>query len=220
MNPQLLSLLVFLAILGGLMLITVCLHRYLKLPTEQSRKFLHVTGGIMCLFLPSFFQSHWWVLSLSLITFLILLVTYTRKWMPAVHETKRYSLGSILFPIPVYACFLMAELNGNGLYFYLPISLLAISDTAAEIGGVKWGAMSKQFFNGQKTLVGSLCFFITSIFVCAGWLYGGFHLPVKDALLLTILITLISTMAELVTLHGWDNLTVPAATLLILQLFG
>jgi phytol kinase len=220
MNPQLLSLLIFLSVLAVLMVITVCLHRYLKLPSEQSRKFLHVAGGLMCLFFPAFFLSHWWVLALSAIAFLILLVTYMRKWMPAVHQTKRYSLGSVLFPIPVYACFLMAELNNNWLYFYLPISLLAISDTAAETGGVRWGAMSIQFFNGQKTLVGSLCFFISSIFVCVGWLYLGFHLPVKDVLLLTLLITAATTLAELVTLHGWDNLTVPAATLVILYLLG
>ena len=219
MQPQLISLLLFLFILGALMGITVLLHQYCKLPAEQSRKFLHVSGGIMAIFLPLFFQSHWWVLALTGTAFIILLITYLRKLLPAVHRIKRYSLGSVLFPVPVYLCFLLAERMHNNLYFWLPISLLAISDTAAEIGGQWWGAGTKQFFNGQKTMAGTLSFGVTGILVTIGWLYFGFHLPVAEVLLLTVLITLFSALAELVTLQGWDNLTVPAMTALILYLF-
>jgi phytol kinase len=140
--------------------------------------------------------------------------------LPAVHATKRYSLGSVLFPFPVYGCFLIAELNHSDLFFYLPISLLAISDTAAEIGGNKWGAKSKQFFNGQKTLAGTICFFITAILVSFGWLYFGFHLQLADALKITIIVAALSAISELVTLHGWDNITVPMVTVLILQAFS
>ena len=105
------------------------------------------------------------------------------------------------------------------MYFYLPISLLVISDTAAEIGGnTRWGYQGKQFFNGQKTLAGSVCFFITATLVSAGWLYMGCHLPIVSLLKTGLLISLLATMAELVTLHGWDNLTVPATALLLLGL--
>jgi phytol kinase len=220
MNTQLISLMVFLSILTGLMVITVVLHKYFKLSTEQSRKFLHVSGGVMCLFFPLFFKSHWWVLALASTAFCILLITYKRKMLPAVHATKRYSLGSVLFPFPVYGCFLIAELNHSDLLFYLPISLLAISDTAAEIGGNKWGAKSKQFSNGQKTLAGTICFFITAILVSFGWLYFGFHLQLADALKITIIVAALSSISELVTLHGWDNITVPMVTVLILQAFS
>lgn len=219
MNAQLISLLVFLTILGGLMLITVLLHHYFHLPAEQSRKFLHVSGGIMSIFLPLFFHSHWWVLALAGIAFAILLFTYSRKLLPAVHQTKRYSLGSVLFPVPVYACFLIAELKQDNLYFWLPVSLLAISDTAAEMGGHWWGARTEQFFNGQKTMAGTLSFAVTALAVNIGWLFFGFHLPATAIILLAVMVTLFSALAELVTLHGWDNLSVPAVTILILLLF-
>jgi phytol kinase len=219
MNVQLFWLFVFLAILPALIGITVLLHKYLKLPAEQSRKFIHVAGGLVCLQFPSFFTSHWWVLILALASFLTLLTTYKRKMLPSIHQTKRYSLGSVIFPLPVYACFLMAEINHNNLFFYLPVSLLAVSDTAAEIGGTKWGSLSKQFFNHQKTLIGSICFFVTAAAVCFGWLYVGYHLPIANTIKIGFTITLFATIAELVTLHGWDNLTVPAVTILVLQLF-
>jgi phytol kinase len=219
MNAQLFWLFVFLAILPALIGMTVLLHKYLKLPAEQSRKFIHVAGGFVCLLFPSFFTSHWWVLVLTLASFLTLLITYKRKMLPSIHQTKRYSLGSVIFPLPVYACFLMAEINHNNLFFYLPVSLLAISDTAAEIGGTRWGATSKQFFNRQKTLIGSICFFVTAAAVCFGWLHFGYHLPLADTIKIGFTVTFFATVAELVTLHGWDNLTVPAVTILVLQLF-
>jgi phytol kinase len=218
MNQQLLWLLFFLLILLLLIIISEVLHKRFKWPAEQSRKFLHVSGGLMCLLFPAIFNSHWWVLSLAVVAFVLLLITYKRKMLPSVHQTKRYSLGSVLFPIPVYACFLIAEINNNDLFFYLPVSLLAISDTAAEIGGNRWGHLSKQFFGGLKTLAGSVCFFISSLLIITGLLYFCYHLSAIDVLKIGLLISLLTTVAELVTLHGWDNLTVPAVAILLLIL--
>lgn len=218
MNSQFLWLLFFLLLLLILIIAAELLHRYMKFSTEQSRKFLHVSGGLMCLLFPLLFHSHWWVLPLTTIAFIILLFTYTKKMLPSIHLTKRYSVGSVLFPIPVYACFLAAELNHNDLYYYIPVSLLTISDTMAEIGGNLWGHLGKKFFGGQKTMAGSICFFVTAIVVNLIWLYGFYHLPVTDVWKIGLTIAFIATITELVTLHGWDNLTVPAVTVGILLL--
>ena len=161
MTSQLLWLLVFLLLLVVLIATSELLHRRFKFKPEQSRKFLHVSGGLMCLLFPSIFTSHWWLLVLAMVAFIILLITYKRKMLPSVHRTKRYSLGSVLFPIPVYLCFAFAEWQQNSLFYYIPISLLAIADTSAEIGGNLWGHLTKKFFGGQKTLAGPLCFLFT-----------------------------------------------------------
>src|SRR5690349_14235552 len=102
MNSQVLSLLVFLGLLSALTLITELLHRVFRLPVEQSRKFLHVSGGLMCLLFPRFFTSHWWLLPLAVISFLLLFITRQRKMLNSIHKTRRRTVGSILFPIPVY----------------------------------------------------------------------------------------------------------------------
>lgn len=174
----------------------------------------------MCLLFPSLFSSHWWVLALAATAFIILLFTYKRKMLSSVHQTKRYSVGSVLFPIPIYFCFLAAELKGSDLFFYLPVALLAIADTAAEAGGNKWGHCSRQFFNGQKTLAGSLSFFAAAIIICIVLLGMLYHLPITDVLITGSLVVFFSTVAEAVTLHGWDNLSIPAVTLLVLYFFS
>ena len=219
MNLQLLWLLVFLLILIGLIGIAELLHRKVKVRPEHSRKFLHVSGGLTCLLLPSVFDSHWWLLVLAVIAFSILLITYRKKLLPSVHQTKRYSLGSVLFPIPVYLCFLFAEWQQNVLFFYIPVSLLAISDTAAETGGNTWGHKTKQFFGGQKTLAGSISFFITALLICFIWLNPLALYPAAEATKMSLFISLSTAIAETITLHGWDNLSVPLVATSVLYSF-
>ena len=215
MPSQLLSLLLFLTLLLTLIIISELLHRYWKFPAEQSRKFLHVTGGLMCLLFPTFFQSHWWMLALTGVSFLLLLTTYLIKLLPSVHQTKRKTIGSVLFPIPVYCCFFIAKQQHNDLLYYIPISLLTISDTAAEIAGTKWGHHTKSFFNKQKTLAGAIAFATTAVIVCFTWLTI-FHYPLTTALYTCVLIALLTAITESLTLYGWDNLTVPAVAIGIL----
>jgi dolichol kinase len=219
MSSQLLWLLLFLFLLLLLIAVTELLHRKLNVKAEQSRKFLHVSGGLMCLLFPSVFASHWWLLILAVTAFVLLLITYRKKLLPSVHQTKRYSLGSVLFPVPVYLCFLMAEIRDEHLYFYIPVSLLAVSDTAAEIGGNLWGHLSIKFFGGQKTLAGSLCFSFTALIVCFVWLNIIFHFPVTEAIKISLLISVPAAITELITLHGWDNLSVPAVAVAVLWFF-
>ena len=173
----------------------------------------------MCLLFPSIFTNHWWLLILAVIAFAILFVTYKTKQLASVHQTKRYTVGSLLFPIPVYLCFLMVEKADNNLYFYLPVSLLAISDTAAEIGGNLWGHRTAKFFKEQKTLAGTLSFLATALIVCFCWLNTVNGFTLNDVILFTLIISVCTAVTETVTLHGWDNLSVPAITVLLLLLF-
>lgn len=219
MNSQLLWLMIFLLMLVVLISISELLHRKFKVRSEQSRKFLHVSGGLMCLLFPSMFTSHWWLLALATIAFVILLITYKRKLLPSVHQTKRYSLGSVLFPIPVYLCFVFAEIQGDVLFYYIPVSLLAIADTSAEIGGNFWGHKTRNFFDGQKTFAGTLSFLFTSFIVCFVWLNVISLFPATEAIKISLFVAVITAITETITLHGWDNLSVPAVAIAVLWIF-
>jgi len=214
-NPQLLALFIFLGVLLVLIGISELLYRVFRLPAETSRKFLHVSGGLTCLLLPTFFTSDWWILALTSSAFILLLGTYLMHMLQSVHKTRRNSIGSIIFPIPVYCCFLTAQTLHNNLFFYLPVSLLAISDTSAEIAGTRWGHLTKQFFNGQKTLAGTLAFFGTALLICYGWLEY-YDLSRQGIIAGTLVISISASLAELVTLKGWDNLTIPVIATVIL----
>lgn len=214
MNPQWLVSGIFLLLF--LIIIMVAQRMYkASMDPEKSRKFVHVAGGTLSLFLPLFIDSQYYVLGLCSIAFLVLLITHIRKQLPSIHQTKRKSIGSIIFPIPVYLCFASSCINNNELLFYIPVSLLTFSDTVAELGGKKWGKYTPSLWKGQKTLAGSFCFLLSAAAITAGWLF--FY--DKPNIELVLLVTITSTVAEMISLRGWDNLTVPLTALWMMGLY-
>src|ERR1043166_8899619 len=139
MSPEFLTTVILLLLFLILIIIANYLYKHYRWSSENSRKFIHVAGGILCLVGFRFVHSHWYVLILCSIAFTILLITFIKKTLPSIHNTRRISFGSILFPIPIYFCFLASKHWNNNLFFYLPVFLLTISDTLAEWGGNKWG---------------------------------------------------------------------------------
>src|SRR5690349_16796857 len=139
MNPQLIASILFVLAFLALIFISHLLHHQYKIEVDFSRKFLHIAGGLLALLLPFFFSEVWYVVFICVLAFLLLLLTYAANKLQAVHRTSRRSVGSIVFPIPVFICFLAAQLSHNNLLFFLPISLLTLADPAAEWGGKKWG---------------------------------------------------------------------------------
>jgi phytol kinase len=201
---------IFLSIFLLLVGMAHLLYRLLKFPAEQSRKFLHVSGGLLALSAPLFFLSHWPVLIICMSAFLFLLFTYIKQMLPAVHRTKRKSVGSVIFPIAVYFCFLIATKKNNDLLFYLPVSFLTISDTMAEWGGTKWGDQTIRLKN-NKSMAGALSFAVCSIFIAIAWGMV-YHLGTQQIMVMTAITTFAATLAELWSSDGWDNLTIPLVT--------
>jgi len=212
---QIVYAIIFLGIFLLLVGLAHTLYKFFNVSSEISRKFLHVSGGILALSSPLFFSSHKWVLILCSLAFLLLLFTYLKSWLPSIHQTKRKSIGSVIYPIPIYLCFFIAMQNDNNLLFYLPISLLTISDTMAELGGKKWGTNSRGVIIGQKTIAGSISFAVSTLVISIIWEII-FKLPVQQMIIISITTTLIATIAEMVSTKGWDNVTVPLITLMLL----
>ena len=193
------------------------LHTKLHVPVDSSRKFLHISGGMLALCMPLLLPTHWWVLGLCLLAFFLLLFTYLLNYLQGIHGTKRKSIGSIIFPVPVYICFLCSEIWNSNLLFYLPICLLTIADPIAEWGGKKWGHLTKSFFNHQKTLAGTICFAIAA-FVLSISITSAYNRSLIGILMISIAVPIVSGLSELISLKGWDNITVPLSSLLILLL--
>jgi len=215
MGQQTIYAIIFLSLFLLLVAIAHLLYRIFRVSPEVSRKFLHVTGGILALCSPLFFRSHWWILLLCSLAFLLLLFTYIKRLLPSIHQTKRKSIGSVVYPIPIYFCFLVASDKSNDLLFYLPVSLLTISDTMAELGGKTWGMRSRKLMYSQKSIVGSISFAISALLMCVVWGVV-FNLPLQEMIVLSIATTLMATITEVISTRGLDNITVPLVALVSL----
>lgn len=216
LNPLLLAL-CFLTLFG----FAEFLYHQKKVKAEITRKIVHIGTGLLTLLFPVFLSSHWQVLFLCVSFLIILLASLHFRLLPSINGISRISHGSILFPVAVYACFILYLYAHRGLvFFYMPILILSISDPVAALTGKRFPFGKYRINGGNKTVAGSLAFFATSALVSALCLYfhQGAHVSITYMLPSIFLIACTTTAAEAVSTRGTDNITIPAVAALNLTL--
>ncbi len=214
---------VYLIGIGLLLIFNELNYRRLKLRGEFTRKFAHFTATLATVPFPYIFTSHWYVLVLALLFFAVLLFTQKGTQLKSIHDIKRKSIGSYLLPLSIYLTFLISNLKGNMFLYILPMLILAVSDPMAAILGINIKAYNGRIKIGgkklNKTWLGSGAFLVSSFVISVIALY--FHRGVFDlkAFWLALTIALVTTLSELISWRGSDNLSIPLSTVLILILF-
>ncbi|GGH25645.1 diacylglycerol/polyprenol kinase family protein [Dyadobacter endophyticus] len=209
--PPLILACCFLALFG----VSEWLYHVGKVKAEWTRKIVHIGTGLLTLLFPVVLASHWQVLFLCVSFLVILLVSLKFTWLPSINAIDRFSYGSILFPVIVYALFLVFQMAGKGLIvFYLPILILAICDPVAALVGKRFPFGKYQVLGGDKSVTGSLAFLVSALLVTAVTIFA-FH-DVTSRMLLILLVPAIATVAEGLGVKGMDNFTIPASVVLTL----
>ena len=209
-------------ILSGLFLLLfflaeVLYHKF-KVKVELTRKFVHFTTGAITMLFPIMLGNHWFVLLLCASFAFILIISLKFNLMPSINAIDRKSYGSISYPISVYTCYLAYDYyEQNYLFFYLPILILAICDPIAALTGRKW-PKGKYIINGDnKTLLGSSMFFLSAFILCFIFY---FVMNKNNFMWLffisSLIIALFTTITEAISSKGFDNITIPMATILLL----
>ena len=198
-------------------------YRRLKVKGEITRKFAHFTATLATIPFPYIFPSHWYILVLALLFFAVLLFTQHGTQLKSIHDIQRKSIGSYLLPISIYISFLLSDLMDNKFIYILPMLILAISDPMAAILGI-----NIKNFNGRikifgrklnKTWLGSGAFFVSSFVISILALYFNRGLFDVKAFWLSLLIASVTTLAELISWRGSDNLSIPLSAVAVLLLF-
>lgn len=185
---------------------------------EGTRKLVHFGGAFVTIFFPFILTSQWTVLVLAIIFGLIMFLTKKFGLLKSVHAVERKSDGAIYHPIAIYACFLYSQFLNQPWFYVIAISVLAISDALAAIVGKNYGANEYIVEVGlRKTIEGSVTFFLTSFLIVHLVLLLATPLDRLESVLIALLISLIVTVFEGVSLKGADNLFIPLATIFILS---
>ncbi len=199
----------------ALFVVAELIHRLADVPTERTRKLTHVGAGAVVASLPWLLQSHWTVLILSFSFFGLLALGKVTGLLGSIHRIRRRSGGAYYYPFAVYLLYLLAD--GDKLLYLLPILIMALSDTAAALVGQRFGQRSYRVLDGSRTLEGSSTFLGLTFLLClvgfaldgrAGW---------PSVLLLTLVVALVATAVEAVSVRGSDNLLIPVAVWFVLD---
>jgi dolichol kinase len=214
---------IYLIGIGLLLIFNELVYRRLSPTGEITRKFAHFSSVLATVPFPYIFPSHWYILVLALLFATVLFVTSKGKQLKSIHGVTRKSVGSYLLPLSIYITFFISDFSGNKFLYILPMLILAISDPMAAIlginlkaynGRIKW--MGKKL---NKTWLGSGAFWVSSFVISLIALY--FHRGIFDlkAFWLALAVSVVSTLAELISWRGSDNLSIPLSAVAVLVLF-
>ncbi|BDX38285.1 MAG: phosphatidate cytidylyltransferase [Bacteroidales bacterium] len=211
---------IYLVGLAVLLIFNEINYRRLKVKGEISRKFAHFAATLCTIPLPYVFSSHWYVFILAVIFALVLFITQKGHLLQSIHDVERKSIGSYLLPISIYVTFFVSKYFESRLMYVLPILILAISDPMAAIVGIgmkKYNHRIKIFgIDTQKSMFGSGAFLLSSLLVCLMALYFNRRVFDETTIVISLTIAVVSTIVELFSRRGLDNLLVPISVILVL----
>ncbi|RLD61891.1 MAG: phosphatidate cytidylyltransferase [Bacteroidetes bacterium] len=198
-------------------------YRRLNIKGEISRKFAHFVSTLATVIFPYIFSSHWYVLVLAIIFFIVLFITKNGTQLKSIHDIDRKSIGSYLLPLSIYITFFISEQLDNKLLYILPMLILAISDPMAAIVGISLKKNNHKIIifgiDTKKSIFGSGAFFLSSLIISLIALYFNRISFDTTTLLIAFLVALVSSIGELLSWRGSDNISIPISVILVLTIF-
>lgn len=218
MNKEILNTGILAALFFVLFGVSEFLYKRLKIKAAFTRNIVHFGTGMLTLLFPLMLTNYWSVFFLCASFAIILIISLKLNFLKSINAINRISYGSVLYPIAVYGCYLVYYFSGKDLIlFYLPILILAISDPIAALTGKRWPMGRFYIGRNEKTLMGFISFFISSIIVTI--IAFSFLSPENlKNISLIILIAAAGSIVEAISVRGIDNITIPATVILILFL--
>jgi len=207
LNPDLAGVLLVYIYVAILLIIT---EKILDdIPTDISRKILHVMVGNIAFLLP-LFQTRWVMAFLAagpFILFTFLMSPYSPiKSMRGKTSGAGHGMGLVYYAIAwtvlAYLFFDHKEI--------IAIGILAMSygDGFASIIGSRYGKYRFKILGDEKSYLGSISMFIfTLITVFIALFY--YQVTINDKLVILLYIIFVATLIEAFSPKGLDNLTVP-----------
>lgn len=181
---------------------------------EHTRKLVHLGGGIACLSFPFLVRSPWVVLVMA--GGMTALFALGGRWgfLRSLHSVKRPSRGAEYYPLAIFLVFLFAR---DRPWLYLAaVLVLAVGDAFAALIGGRYGRIRYEVQDEQKSLEGSLVFLVIAFLAIHLPTLLMTDLPRPVTVLAALLVAVLVTGFEAISLDGADNLFVPLAVVVIL----
>jgi phytol kinase len=210
----------WIVIISGLFLLVFliadCWQRFGNPKPETTRKFVHMAGGLIALGFPLVFHSHWSVLILCVGFVTIIATTKKLGLLPCVHGVERQSEGGIYHPIAIYVCFLLASVLQQPVFYVLSILVLSVSDALAALIGKTYGFKLYCVEEDHKSFEGSIIFFLATFLIVQLGLLLYTPTGRLESVLIALLIAILVTAFEAISLGGADNLFIPLSVFFLL----
>jgi len=203
---------VFLAIFG----IAEILRGFNACSMEMSRKFVHLAAGLVAVSFAYVFSSHWTLLLMCSGFVILMKGGKALNLLTAIHGVDRKSSGDILHPISLYLTFLITAEIKRPEYYVISTLVLSISDTLAALIGQSYGVKIYKVEEEKKSIEGSLIFLLSTFIIVHLGLLLLSDVGRPESVLTALVIAILVTIFEAISLGGADNFFIPFGTLFIL----
>jgi len=205
---------------GGVLTIIILselIWRRKLLKGEFQRKFVHITGGTFAAFWP--WLISWRAIQLLGLAMLVgVLANRYHKFSHFADGVRRETYGDIFSPLAIIIC---ATLTNESVFFAIAILHLSLADGLAAVIGVHYGKRweYKVFLRQTKTVIGSMTFWLVSLAILGGGIpFAADLIPYQTYVMLLLFLPPILTAVESASPLGSDNITVPIAAVVALNI--
>jgi dolichol kinase len=195
------------------MTFTQYVYKKFKISSEWSRKIAHISSGIVALSYPFFIKNHFIVLALTVSFTFILYYAKKKGYFSSIFSVNRKSYGELFFVWSTWFLFLHYQYYNYEVFYFLPLSIVVFADSLAAIIGKRLPILKYYLFGSQKSLGGSITFFVVTFFISYFFLdFYLFEYPLYYSLSLAMLLTI----TESFSVKGFDNITIPIVSVLLI----
>lgn len=190
---------------------------------EASRKFIHIMLGNWWIIAMYFFTNVWCAVLVPTTFVIINYLSYKKNLIKVMERDEQDGLGTVYYAIAL----LILAIVSFGIFKkpalgLIPTLVMAYGDGLAAVIGKSIKSKKYKLGDTKKSFAGSATMFVISTLLIGCYLIFYYGAPVfwrtAHWPLVTCLMGFAVTAIEAVSGKGWDNITVPIATLAMLIL--
>lgn len=191
---------------------------------EASRKFIHIMLGNWWIIAIYFFSNVWCAVLVPATFVVINYLSYKKNLIKVMEREEQDGLGTVYYAVALLILAIVSfGIFNNPLLGLVPTLVMAYGDGFAAIIGKSIKSKKYQLSDTKKSFAGSATMFVISTLLIGGYLafyHTGIFWRTAHWPTVTCLMGFAITVIEAVSGKGWDNITVPLATLAMLILIG
>jgi len=205
----------------GLLIIAEVIRRWRGYPQDFTRKFVHIGAGMWVFGVLALFEN-WTIGIIPFATFIVLNFIFYRFRLLESVDAPDSTPGTVYFALSITLLFLMFwrtnSPDDRGYIAAAGTMAMTWGDALAAIVGKRWGRHHYQIGRGRRSFEGSAAMFAASfvamlltLLLTPGSALSPQSVPIgfNAALIASLIAALAATIAEGVSPHGTDNLSVP-----------
>ncbi len=215
----------YMALFGAAVLVLIGLaeiiRRLVHWSAEATRKLVHILVGVLVAATPFVFQSQWPPVVLGGAFAMLNYFAIRYGFFKGMHGGDRRSYGTVFYPLS-FVILTLALWHHHKVIFVASMLIMALADAAAAIVGERIQKPRVLHFGPEpKSLQGSAAMFLVSFFIVLICLlvaarFGLYDFSIGRILVMTLIVGVIATVAEVVSFRGSDNLSVPLSVAFVM----